>query len=186
MQEITTDKIISFVSSIMFIIEIIVIVQKCLSLKQILALSVMLITLDAFICKNISLLVIHMANKKVYKLFSIVPFANLVNFNTLNSYENITVKRKIISFLIQNFVLSLIWGFELPKLINKPSLKKSVAIVTIVLFVVDFTIQFLCYFGYSLDSTFDTGCFILVIIGSIIGWNIRDAASSKSITNARK
>ncbi len=175
MQMINNTTVIAVISALLFIISILLIIKNRYSLKKIFSLLLMLFMLGYFIVNNLNIIIIRNQPADIYKLFSLFPFGNFI-YTYIDDMEIRSLYQTLFNkYFINCFILSLIWGICLPIISSKPSLKKNLICSGFILFPINIILMFFCYFGYSMETVFDTGSYILIIIGTVIGWNIYDS-----------
>lgn len=175
MQMINNTTVIAVISALLFIISILLIIKNRYSLKKIISLTLMLFMLGYFIVSNLNVIIIRNQPTEIYKLFSLFPFGNFI-YTHIDDMEIRALYQTLFNkYFILCFILSLIWGICLPTISSKSSLKKTLICAGFVLFPINIILMCFCYFGYSIETVFDTGSYIIIIVGIVIGWNIYDS-----------
>lgn len=179
MQIIFRPTIVSLVSIALFVTGVITVLKTRLTIKKFITYFVMLVALGAFVCININQLFIGMAPSPVYHIFSLIPFGNFIFTGVYDLDSRMSFQIQFYTFYAQSFLISLIWGVGIPYISKHHGLLRTAILEISILFPINIILMLCCYFGYSQGSVFDTGSYILVILGAVLGWNIHDAISSR-------
>jgi hypothetical protein len=106
-----------------------------------------------------------------FSVFSMIPFGNLI-------YRHVPTATDIFQplftrYFLSVFLFAIVWGFCMTYLKKSHDYKNLMIISACVLVPINVLFMVLCFAGLTMGTVFDFGSFLLLWIGSSLGWVLR-------------
>lgn len=108
-----------------------------------------------------------------------VPQAFVEQFPSREEYVNYYLSSQLIRFAI-DFAFGILWGILAPMVFKTGGFKRYIFLTAIVVVPIEILINVFFLLGISYEGVYDTGEYILLMVGTILGWLIGSGISKIS------